>query len=406
MTETPETKETRFGPLAGLRVLDIATIIAAPFAASLLADFGAEVTKLEIPGQGDGLRGFPPFKEDKPLWWKVTNRGKRYGTLDLRRPEGLALMKRLIAQSDVLIENFRAGTLARWGLDRDTLWAINPRLVILRVTAFGQTGPRAAQGGFARIFEAMGGLTHITGMAEGAPVHPGYPIADAFGGLFGAFSILAALHGIDRNRLEGEEIDLALTEATFRLLENLAIEYDQLGQVRERDGNNNQYTAPANVFRTRDGRYVTVTGSTDNMFRNNMRAIDRPELVDDPRFVTNRARMRYRAELDAIFAEFMAAHTLEATLAAFHRENGAIGPIYSVEQIFEDAQMQAREAITAVPDDHFGQVRMQNVVPRLTRNPGRIRWAAKDLGADTTAILRDLGLCDAEIADYRQKGVI
>ncbi|MEW5422288.1 CaiB/BaiF CoA transferase family protein [Amorphus sp. 3PC139-8] len=404
MTQTGST--TAFGPLAGLKVIDIATIIAAPFAASLLADFGADVTKLEIPGRGDGLRYFPPFKDDKPLWWKVTNRGKRYGTLDLRRPEGLEIMKRMIAETDVLVENFRPGTLAKWGLDRETLWQINPKLVILRVSAFGQTGPKASQGGFARIFEAMGGLTHITGMKDSAPVHPGYPIADAIGGLFGAFSILAALYGIVKNGTKGEEIDLALTEATFRLLENLAIEYDQLGQVRERDGNNNQYTAPANVFQTADGRFVTVTGSTDSMFAANMRAIDQADLITDPRFADNRHRMEYRDELDAIFRAFMEAHTLQEVLDAFACENGAIGPIYSVEQIFNDAQVQDREVITAVPDDDFGAVRMQNVVPRLTRNPGLVRWAAKDLGSDTDTILAQLGFSPDDVAKLRTAGII
>lgn len=400
------TESQTFGPLAGLKVLDIATIIAAPMAASLLADFGAEVTKFEIPGQGDGLRAFPPFRDDKPLWWKVTNRGKRYGTLDLRKPEGLEIMKKMIAEHDVLIENFRAGTLARWGLDRETLWAINPKLVILRVTAFGQTGPRASQGGFARIFEAMGGLTYITGMKDSAPVHPGYPIADAFGGVFGAFSIMAALYGIVKNGTEGEEIDLALTEATFRLLENLAIEYDQVGQVRERDGNNNQYTAPANVFRTKDGRFVTVTGSTDSMSAANMRAIGRADMIDDPRFKGNRARLAHRDELDAIFADYMERHTLDDVLAAFHREGGAIGPIYSVQQIFEDAHNQAREMVTEVADEDFGTVRMQNVVPRLTNNPGRVRWAAKSLGADTDAILSDLGFGADDIAKLRGAGIV
>ena len=402
MTDTPPP----FGPLAGLKVIDIATIIAAPFAASLLADFGADVTKLELPGKGDGLRGFPPFRDDKPLWWKVTNRGKRYGTLDLRRPEGLEILKRMIARTDVLIENFRPGTLAGWGLDRDALWQINPDLVILRVSAFGQTGPKSREGGFARIFEAMGGLTHITGMQDGPPVHPGYPIADALGGLFGAFSVMAALYGVVRNGTRGEEIDLALTEATFRLLENLAIEYDQLGQIRQRDGNNNQYTAPANVFRTRDGRHVTVTGSTDSMFAANMRAIGRPDLVDDPRFATNRDRMRCRPELDAIFDAYMQAHDLDQVLADFSAQGGAIGPIYSVEQIFADAQVQARAGIVPVPDDDFGQVRMQNVVPRLTRNPGQIRWAARDLGVDTDAILTELGYTAEQIAQHRANGIV
>lgn len=395
-----------FGPLAGLKVLDIATIIAAPFAASLLADFGADVIKLEIPGQGDGLRGFPPFRDDKPLWWKVTNRGKRYGTLDLRKPEGLAIMKKLIAKQDVLIENFRPGTLKKWGLSRETLWEINPRLVILRVSAFGQTGPKSSHGGFARIFEAMGGLTYITGMKESAPVHPGYPIGDSIGALFGAFSVMAALYGIDRSRSQGEEIDLALTEATFRILENLAIEYDQLGQVRERDGNKNQYTAPANVFRTADGRFVTVTGSTDSMAAANLRAIGRADLIDDPRFATNRQRLEYRDELDAIFADYMERHSLSDILDAFAREGGAIGPIYSVEQLFNDPQVQAREVVTQVPDDDFGSVGMQNVVPRLTRNPGHIRWAAKAVGADTDAILSELGYGPEEIAALSDQKII
>jgi crotonobetainyl-CoA:carnitine CoA-transferase CaiB-like acyl-CoA transferase len=402
-----EQENISFGPLAGLRVIDIATIVAAPFAASLLADFGAEVIKFEMPGQGDGMRAFPPFKDGKPLWWKVTNRGKRYGTLDLRKAKGAELLKRLVADSDVLVENFRPGTLESWGLGRDVLWEINPRLVILRVSAFGQTGPNARQAGFARIFEAMGGLTNITGEADRPPVHPGYPIADAIGGLFGAFSILAALHGVDRNRKAGEEIDLALTEAMFRLLENLAIEHDQLGSVRQRDGNHNQYTAPANVYRTADGRFVTVTGSTNSTFKANSVAIGRPDLPGDPRFSTNAERLKYRPELDAIYQEFIGSRDLDAVLCAFRQAGGAIGPIYSVDQIFADPQFQAREAITSVQDEDFGEVRMQNVVPRLRNSPGRIRWAARAAGADNDSIFRDLlGLDDDDLARYGKDGVI
>nr|WP_283817402.1 CaiB/BaiF CoA-transferase family protein [Bradyrhizobium liaoningense] len=208
------------GPLEGLKVLDIATIVAAPFAATLLADYGADVLKIEMPGQGDGVRAFPPFKDGKPLWWKSVNRNKKFATLDLRKPEGVELFKRMLPHFDVLIENFRPGTLDRWGLSKEVLWQIQPRLVILRATAFGQDGPYRDRPGFARIFEAMGGLTYITGEADGQPMHPGYPLGDAIGGLFGAVGALAALWKRAKNPdAPGEEIDLALTEAVFRLLD-------------------------------------------------------------------------------------------------------------------------------------------------------------------------------------------
>ena len=208
------------GPLRGLKVLDIATILAAPSCATLLADYGAEVVKLELPGVGDGARDFPPFKDGKSLWWKAINRNKQFITLDVRLPEGLALFKRLIADFDVLVENFRPGTLERWGLSREVLWELQPRLVILRATGFGQTGPYRDRPGFARVFEAMGGLTYLTGEADGEPMHGGYPLGDAIGGLFGAIGVLAALFRRVADPLApGEEIDLSLTEATFRLLD-------------------------------------------------------------------------------------------------------------------------------------------------------------------------------------------
>lgn len=399
--------EDHFGPLAGLKVVDIATIIAGPLAGSLLADFGADVWKFEIPGVGDGLRAFPPFKEDKPLWWKVTNRGKRFATLDLRQAQGADLLKRLLANSDVLIENFRPGTLDKWGLDKETLWSINPKLVILRVSAFGQTGPRSSQGGFARIFEAMGGLTHITGQADGPPIHPGYPLADAVGGLFGAFSILAALRGVDKNRIQGEEIDLSLTEATLRVLENIAIEYDQLGSVRNRMGNHNQYTAPSNVYQTADGHFVTLTSSTNSTFKANMAAIGQADLASQERFKTNAMRMNNAEELDRCFADYFSQHPLEEVLASFRAQKGAIAPIYTIEQIFEDPQFQAREALPEVPDEDFGKVRMQGVVPKMRHAPGKIRWSAGAVGADNDTMYQDiLGLDHEQITRLRDQGVI
>ncbi len=396
------------GPLSGLKVLDIATIIAGPMAGSLLADFGAEVIKLELPGLGDGMRGFPPFKEGKPLWWKVTNRGKRHGTLDLRQPEGAALFLELVAQCDVLIENFRPGTLARWGLDIETLWKANPRLVVLRVSGFGQDGPRSDQPGFARIFEAMGGLTHITGDPDRPPVHTGYPLADSIGGLFGAFSVCAALFRIvQSDREDGEEIDLALTEAMFRVLESLAIEYDQLGDVRERVGNKNTYSAPSDVYMTADKRYVSLAGSTNRTFQYNASSIGMPDLPSDPRFNSNSARIENGKELDRIFGGWIASHTLEEVVAAFQKGKGTIAPIYGVDQIFEDPQFAARKAIVSVPDEDFGEVRMQGLVPRFRNAPGHIRWAAKGLGADNDYIYKFmLKLSEQQIKDHKEQGIL
>lgn len=395
------------GPLTGLRVLDIATIVAAPFAAALLADYGAEVLKVELPS-GDGARGFPPLKDGKSLWWKVTNRNKKFITLDLRKPEGIALLKKLLPRFDVLVENFRPGTLDKWGLPKEVLWAIQPRLVILRATGFGQTGPYRNRPGFARIFEAMGGLTYITGEPDGEPMHAGYPLGDAVGGVFGALGIVAALwkRAKDPNA-QGEEIDLSMTEATLRLLEFLAIEHDQLGAVRERSGNANQYSAPAAVYRTKDERWVTLAGSTNALYANNCRAIGRPDLIDDPRFANNAQRVTCMQELNAIFSAWCMQHTLEEVLAAFEREQGTIAPIYSIDQVFADPQMRARDAITSVPDADFGSVRMQNVVPRFVNDPGKVRATGGAIGQDNAEVYGDwLALDAAGQARLKQAGVI
>jgi crotonobetainyl-CoA:carnitine CoA-transferase CaiB-like acyl-CoA transferase len=396
------------GPLEGLKVLDIATIIAAPFAATLLADYGAEVLKIEMPGQGDGLRSFPPLKDGKPLWWKAANRNKKFATLDLRTPEGLALFKRMLPRFDVLIENFRPGTLDRWGLSKELLWSIQPRLVILRATAFGQDGPYCNRPGFARIFEAMGGLTSITGETAGEPTHPGYPIGDSIGGLFGAVGVLAALWKRARDPdAPGEEIDLSLTEAVFRLLDVLPIEFDQLGFVRGRIGNANGYSAPAAVFRTRDDRWITMAGSTNALYAANCRAIGRPDLIGDVRFASNELRVRHAAELNGIFAAWCADHSLDEVLAAFVAAQGTVAPIYSIDQIAADPQAIARGMITRVPDHDFGSVAMAGVVPRFSRDPAQSRHSAGDLGQHNREVYRDwLGLSEQQIEQLASNAII
>jgi crotonobetainyl-CoA:carnitine CoA-transferase CaiB-like acyl-CoA transferase len=396
------------GPLDGLKVLDIATIIAAPFAATLLADYGAEVLKIEMPGQGDGVRSFPPFKDGKPLWWKTANRNKKFATLDLRTPEGLALFKQMLPRFDVLIENFRPGTLDRWGLSKDVLWSIQPRLVILRATAFGQNGPYSSRPGFARIFEAMGGLTYITGESDGEPTHPGYPIGDSIGGLFGAIGVLAALWKRAKDPdAPGEEIDLALTEATFRLLDVLPIEFEQLGFVRGRIGNANGYSAPAAVFRTKDDHWVTLAGSTNALYAANCRAIERPELIEDPRFSGNGERVKHARELNEIFSAWCAEHTLDEVLERFAAEQGTIAPIYSIDQIADDPQAKAREMITRVPDRDFGSVAMSNVVPRFTVDRAQLRNSAGDVGQDNREVYQDwLGLSEEQFDQLARRKII
>jgi crotonobetainyl-CoA:carnitine CoA-transferase CaiB-like acyl-CoA transferase len=396
------------GPLTGLRVLDLATIVAGPLAATLLADYGADVLKIELPVTGDGARNFGPFRDGKSLWWKVINRNKKLMTLDMRKPEGAALVKKLLPRFDVVVENFRPGTLDRWGLTKEVMWEINPRLVILRTTGFGQDGPYRDRPAFARVFEAMAGLTYITGEAGGEPMHTGYPIGDAIGGLFGAIGILAACwkRAADPDAL-GEEIDLSLCEATLRILEFLPIEYDQTGIVRQRSGNRNQYSAPSAVYKTSDGHWVTLSGSTNAMFANNCRAIGRADLIDAFRFRDNKERVEHSDELNAIFSDWCASHPLDAVLTMFQAAQGTIAAIYSIDQIVADPQMIARKAIAPVPDADFGQVAMQAVVPRFVRDPGINRHSAGPLGCDTIEILDQwLGLSEGEQAHLRDIGAV
>ena len=260
-------KQNPGGPLEGLCILDISTVVAGPFAATLLADLGADVLKAEIPGAGDALRALAPHKDGVPLWWKVTNRNKKGITLDLRKSEGKVLLGKLLQGRDVMVENFRPGTLDRWGISREWLQSINPKLTILRVTGFGQTGPYRNRPGFARVFEAMSGFTRMCGEVGGTPLHLGYPISDAIGGLFGAVGVLAALYRLKEvPSSRGQDIDCSLTEAMLRTLDFLAIEYDQLGAVRTASGNRSQYAAPGNIYKTKDNKWASIAASTQSIF--------------------------------------------------------------------------------------------------------------------------------------------
>ena len=361
------------GPLTGLTILDISTVVAAPWAATLLGDLGADVLKVEMPGGGDALRGLAPHKGDVPLWWKVANRNKRGVTLDLRKPEGRALFERLLPRFDVLVENFRPGTLDAWGLTKERLFELHSKLTILRVTGFGQTGPYARKPAFARIGEALSGLTYICGDPDRAPMHLGFPIADAVAGMFGAIGILGALHKRLREPdSPGQEIDVNLTESMFRVLDFLPIEYDQLGVVRERSGNLSQYAAPGNVYKTADGKWISLPASSQALFERLCKALGRPELASDSRFRTNPDRVRNRADIDAIVAEEVSHRQSDELKALLDEHEVGSSLIYSIADIFADPHFAAREAIVTVEDAELGPVKMQNVVPRYSATPGRV----------------------------------
>lgn len=396
------------GPLLGVRVLDISTVVAAPFAAALLADFGADVIKVEIPGPGDHIRHLPPHKNGISLWSKVANRNKKGITLDLRTNEGKALFERLIIDQDVLVENFRPGTLERWGLSKDRLHALNPHLVILRVTGFGQTGPYRDRPGFARIFEAMSGFAYLCGRADGPPMFPGYPISDAMAGVFGAFAVSTAL--VHRNATPGrpgQEIDLAATEAMFRALDFLAIEYDQLGVVRERTGNLNAYSSPSDVYPTRDGKWIGLAVSAPPIFARFARALGRPDLVTDPRFSTNVSRLENRVEIESIVRQWFLERT-EDEVSTVLREHGvSFNRVNSIRDVFEDEHFKARGAIVAVVDDDFGEVRMQNVVPRFSATPGTVWRTGPGQGEHNKEVFETgMGLSEAEMVELRRKNII
>lgn len=399
---------TRSGPLAGLRILDISTVIAGPVAATFLADLGAEVVKAELPQRGDPLRGLPPFKDGFPLWWKVTNRNKRGITLDLRKPKGKALFERLLPQFDVLVENFRPGTLDQWGLDKERLFSLKRELIILRVSGFGQTGPYRGKPGFARVFECLSGFAYLCGEADGPPMHAGFPISDSVAGLFGALGIVSALyHRLKNPEAPGQEIDLSATEAMFRLLDFLAIEYDQLGRVRGRSGNFSQYAAPSNVYRTRDGQWASIAASTQSIFERLARAMGRSDLVVDPRFATNPDRVTHRNDIDAIMAEWIGSKTMAELTALLDDAEVGFSPINSIDQIFDDPQFKAREVIVPVADGDLGSVKMQNVVPRFSRTPGSIRCAGPSLGEHNPEIYGNwLGLSLEERQQLQVEGVI
>jgi crotonobetainyl-CoA:carnitine CoA-transferase CaiB-like acyl-CoA transferase len=405
----PASPDSAAGPLQGLRVIDAGQMIAAPLCCTLLADFGADVVKIEHPTQGDAMRSRPPEREGKSLWWKMIDRNKRNITLDLSTPEGQALLGRLAETADVLVENYRPGTFERWGLGYEALARINPRLVFVRVSGYGQTGPYAQRGGYGTVAEAFTGVPSFTGFPDGPPtLTSSFAMADSVAATFAAMAAMFAVYERDQGGSgTGQEIDVSLYEPLFRLVEFQAIAYDQTGLVRERIGNRSTTDSPRNAYRTRDGRYVTISASTQKSFDRLVDAMGMSRLSSDPRFTDGLSRQRNADDLDRIMEGWFLQHDFEEALATLEAGEVVAGPILTIADIFRDPQYAARETIVSVPDDDFGTVRMQNAIPRFARTPGRVRHAGRGLGADNEDVYRgELGLSGEEMARLREMRVI
>ncbi|GKQ38118.1 CaiB/BaiF CoA-transferase family protein [Streptomyces sp. A012304] len=396
---------TKPGPLTGLRVLDLATLFAGPLAATLLGDFGAEVVKVEHPAKPDPSRGHGPSKDGVGLWWKLLGRNKRAITLNLSKPGGRATLLRLAATADVIIENFRPGTLEKWDLGWEELSTANPRLVLTRVTAFGQFGPYAHRPGFGTLAEAMSGFAAITGEPDAPPTLPPFGLADSIAGLATAYAVMTALAARDRTG-EGQVVDMAIIEPILTVLGPQPLWYDQLGHVQPRTGNRSQNNAPRNTYRTADGDWVAVSTSAQSVAERVMHLVGRPDLIDEPWFATGADRAAHADVLDEAVGRWIAARTRTDVLAAFEKAEAAVAPVQDVRDVMTDPQYQALDTVTTVDDPELGPIRMQNVLFRLSATPGAIRWAGRPHGADTEAVLTELGLTTADLAALRAEGAL
>jgi crotonobetainyl-CoA:carnitine CoA-transferase CaiB-like acyl-CoA transferase len=394
--------------LANVRVLDLATFIAAPFCGTILGDFGAEVIKIEHPSEGDSLRRFGTDSGcGDTLVWLSESRNKKSVTLNLKDPEGAEIFRQLVRQSDVVLENFRPGTMEKWGIGFEELRRINPKIVMLRVSAYGQTGPMRHEPGFARIAHGFGGLTHLAGEPDGPPVVPGSTsMADYISGMWGAIGVLLALRHVQQGG-DGQFIDVALHESVFRLLDEMAPAYAKFGIVRERMGADTVNVVPHSHYHTADGHWIAIACTNDRMFGRLAAVMDRPELAKSPLYATSVARVERRAEVNAIVANWVGGLTKAEVLSLCQAGGVPCGPIYSIADIFKDPQYQARETLVEVEDPRVGPVTIPAAMPRLSETPARFRHTGRPLGADTAATLAELLTLDSDaLAALRSKQVI
>lgn len=377
--------------LHGVRVLELGQLIAGPFAAKTLGDFGADVIKVEPPGTGDPLRHWRLLRDGTSVWWEVQSRNKRSVVLDLRTEEGQSVVRRLAAEADVLVENFKPGTLEAWGLGWDTLHALNPSLIMLRLSGYGQTGPYASKPGFGILGEAMGGLRHLTGEPGRVPVRTGVSMGDSIAALHGVIGVLMALYHRDAHGGTGQMIDIALYESVFNLMESLLPEYDAFGTVRERAGSALPGIAPSNAYRCSDGGYVLIGGNGDSIFKRLMQAIGRPDLANDPALAHNDGRATRSNELDQAIESWTLTHTIDEVISVLDAARVPAGKIYSAADIAHDPQYQARDMIIQSVDRNGQPLKVPGIVPKLSETPGQIASPAPRLGEHNQDLLNALG---------------
>jgi crotonobetainyl-CoA:carnitine CoA-transferase CaiB-like acyl-CoA transferase len=406
MDKTDKTSNTAGGPLAGIRVIEIGALIAAPFAARLMAEFGADVIKIEAPGDGDPIRKWRKLHNGTSLWWYLQSRNKRSIALNLKSAEGIAIVKRLAADADVLIENMKPGALEKLGLGWDVLHALNPKLTMVRISGYGQTGPYKDRPGFGAIGEAMGGIRYTTGEAGGVPARVGVSLGDSLASLHAVMGALMSVLRVKTGQGDGQVVDVSLVECVFNLMESLVPEYDLLGHVRERSGGALPGIAPSNTYPTRDGAYVVIAGNSNPIYKRLMGVIGRPDLADDPQFAQNDGRAAQAALIDAAIAGWTSCHPIERVLAELEAAEVPAGRIYSVADIVADPHYQARDMILRhrLPDGV--EVAMPGIVPKLSDTPGAVRWQGPALGEHTDAVLAQLGMTAADIARLREQKAV
>lgn len=393
------------GALSDLKVLELGSMLAGPFVGSMLADFGASVVKVEKPGKPDALREWPPHKDGAALWWKTMARNKHAVTLDISRPEARELALRLIGDSDIVIENFRPGTLERWGFDPAELSQRFPRIVWVRVSGWGQTGPNRQQGGYATIAEAFSGLASFTGHADKGPTVSAFPMGDYLAGLFGAFGALAAIHRRERSG-RGQIVDVALYEPLLRIIESVVVRYDQTGQKKPLLGNQMEEDVPRNVYATADGGAIAISCGSQSIYNGLVDAMQRPDLKSDPRFATMADRVAHRGAIDAEVAAWLKTQPTERALEKLMAHKVVAGKINDIADVLGDAHVAARQAILTLVDETLGPMRMPAPVPKLSETPGEIHWPGRDPGASNGEIFGGLGLSAVEIEALQRNDII